>query len=140
MEAEARVTLQEAAALIPCSRWNACYEAVAALCFCCCAPRQRGPTCSTFMSPSLMLGSFGMGRQGAVPAMMLRGTWSTSSLAPSSGCRVTAAAMWMSAFGLLSGEQATVLAMQVDLYKVFTFAIKHYLQGSNYAHWLIFLQ
>lgn len=81
-----------------------------------------------------------MGRQGAVPVMELRGTWSTSSLAPSSGCQVTAAPMWMSAFGLLSGEQATVLAMQVDLYKVFTFAVKHYLQGSNYAHWLIFLQ
>ena len=45
-----------------------------------------------------------------------------------------------SAFGLLGSEQATVLAMQMDLYKVFTFGIKHYLQGSNSTHQLIFLQ
>lgn len=46
----------------------------------------------------------------------------------------------VSAFGLLSGEQATVLAAQEGLRKVFAFGIKRYLQGSNYTHWLIFLQ
>lgn len=46
----------------------------------------------------------------------------------------------LSAFGLLSGEQAASLAGQEDSHKEFTFGIKHILQGCSCAHPFIFLQ
>lgn len=42
--------------------------------------------------------------------------------------------MDVSAFGLLSGEQAASLAVQEDFHQVFTFGIKEFLQESNSAH------